>query len=253
MNARTLKIETTSSSSGAEFHCWYAPDRNSALEKGRFALQKFGQFLRPGPIVDLGCGEGGLLLALQELGRREILGVESNPELCELAESFGAPVTRMDLLEYFQESKPRCASYVYLDVMEHVPFDFNVQLIGALPVGSRLILQTPNTESLTGHQFYMNVPSHVAPYSPWVIRKLLSRFGYQVVAEGNIEGHHPPTWKNRLRAYFIRKVLGVAPELLLGGGEYYMVADRERESDSPMGERPANGDGERSAHLSKAG
>ena len=212
----------------AEFHCWYAPDRDAALQKGRFTLEKFGGYLRPGLIVDLGCGEGGTLLALKESGRSEILGVESNAELCALAASFGVPVVQEDLREYLRGARPPKAVYFYIDVIEHVPFELNLEVLSRIPIGSRLILQTPNTDSLLGHQFYMNVPSHVAPYSPWVIRKMLARLGYGLVSEGNIEGHHPPTWRNRLRATFIRKVLGITPEMILGGGNYFAVADRHR-------------------------
>ncbi len=214
----------------AEFHCWYAPDKSSALQKGKFTLEKFGRYLRPGPVVDLGCGEGGLLLALQEAGRNEILGIESNPELCELAKSFGLPLLQADISDYLRRGDMQPATYFYVDVVEHVPFEFNEQLFAALPAGSRLIVQTPNTESVLGHQFYMNVPSHLAPFSPWVLRKMFERSGYQVVAEGSVEGEHPPTWKNRLRRIFIQKVLGIAPEILLGGGNYFIVADRNRGS-----------------------
>jgi len=35
-----------------------------------------------------------------------------------------------------------------------------------------------------------------------------------------MDGAHEPNWKNRLRALFIRKALGIEPELLLGGGNY---------------------------------
>jgi len=49
-----------SGTDSAEFHCWYAGDAGSALTKGRFILGKFSSYLRPGPVVDLGCGEGGL-------------------------------------------------------------------------------------------------------------------------------------------------------------------------------------------------
>ena len=94
-----------------------------------------------------------------------------------------------------------------------------------------MILQTPNTQSLVGHEFYFNVPSHVAAYSPQVIRKMLDRCGYTVASEGTVTGNHPPTWQNRLRALFIRKVLGIEPERLLGGGNYYVVADRVRETE----------------------
>jgi hypothetical protein len=169
------------------------------------------------------------LLALREKGWRDISGVDSNPELCGLAESFGLPIIRSDLAEYLQHTALKPAVYFYLDVIEHVPFEFNLFVFSSLPQGSRLIIQTPFTKSLLGHKYYMNVPSHISPYSPWIIQKMLSRAGYDLVAEGNLEGAHPPNWKNRMRAVLIRKALGIDPELLLGGGNYFVVADRNRD------------------------
>lgn len=215
-----------SGSGSSEFHCWHASDLATALSKGRFIVEKFARFLRPGPVVDLGCGEGALLLALKEAGHTDLTGVDSNRELCALAASFGVRVMQADLHQYLTSAGLPRATFFYLDVIEHVPFELNARLFGALPQGSRLIVQTPNTESVLGHQFYMNVPSHLAPYSPWMIRKMLERSGYEIVAEGSVEGEHPPTWKNRLRALFIRTVLGLRPEVLLGGANYFIVADR---------------------------
>lgn len=210
----------------AEFHCWYAKDRQEALRKGRFILSKFKRFLRDDLIVDLGCGEGALLLGLQEAGFTRLLGVDSNQELLNLARSLGVPVVSAELAEFLSREDLEAGLYFYVDVMEHVPFELNLLLLSRLPVGSRLVIQTPYTQSILGHQYYLNVPSHLAPYSPWVIRKMLDRFGYEVVSDGTVDGNHVPTWKNRLRAYFINKVLAIDPDIILGGGNYYVVADR---------------------------
>jgi len=218
-----------SSSASAEFHCWYAGDQSTALAKGRYVLSHYESFLRPGPIFDIGCGEGALLLALRDKGWRDVSGVDSNPELCELAASFGLPIVRADLGEYLRRTPLKPSVYFYIDVIEHVPFDFNLTVMESLPRGSRLIIQTPYTKSVLGHQYYLNVPSHLSPYSPWVIARMLNRAGYDVVAEGSLEGHHTDTWQNRLRSLIIRKVLGIDPELLLGGGNYFVVADKHSE------------------------
>ena len=210
-----------------EFHCWHAATREEALRKGEYLGSIYRAFLKDGPVVDLGCGEGALLLWLKEHGRARVLGVESNEALCRLAESWGVPVKRADLLEYLRGNGHEPALYLYLDVIEHVPFEVNEEVFRRLPVGSRVIVQTPNTNSVLGHQFYLQVPSHMAPYSPHVLRGLLSRFGYSVVAEGGI-GDRPPTWKNRIRAALLRRVLGLDPQLLSGGGNYFIVGDRVR-------------------------
>ena len=208
-----------------EFHCWYSADIGEARRRGQYMMGTFGKYLK-GRVVDLGCGEGTFLLALLESGRKDLLGVESNKELADLAESWGVPIARKDLLGYLREEKLEAGTYVYTDVIEHVPFEVNLEVLSRLPAGSRIIIQTPNTESVLGHQYYFNVPSHVAAYSPHVIQKMLTRHGYRVVAEGSLDGRHPDNWKRKVRELVIRKMLAINAELILGGGNYFVVADR---------------------------
>lgn len=213
----------------AEFHCGYSETEQDVLAKGRGILEKFGTFVNRPLVVDLGCGEGALLLALKRAGHKEILGVDSNEELLRIARTMDVPLVESDIWEYLKSEILQVAVYFYLDVMEHASPEKNLELLRCLPVGSRLIIQTPYTESALGHRFYMNVPSHVAPYSPWVIKKMLKRFGYQLVSEGSVDWAHPPTWKNRIRAFLLLKVMGVDPDLFLGGGNYFVVADRDQD------------------------
>ena len=210
-----------------EFHCWYSADIAEARKKGQYLLTKFGRYLK-GRIVDLGCGEGALLLALRESGKSDLLGVESNKELADLAESWGVPIVRKDLLEYLRQGGLETGTYVYIDVLEHVPFEMNLEVMERIPRGSRLILQTPHTETLLGHKYYFNVPSHLAAYSPFVLRKMLARNDHKVITEGSIDEKHAPGWKRRVRGILARKLFDLPEELFLGGGNYFVVADRER-------------------------
>lgn len=167
-----------------------------------------------------------MLLALRQAGQKEILGVESNEELLRIGRSLQVPVVESDIWEFLEREPLRPALYFYLDVMEHVSIEQNIELLQRIPVGSRLIIQTPYTESVLGHRLYMNVPSHVAPYSPWVIKKMFARFGYRVVSEGSTDWDHPPNWKNKIRAFVLFKLMGISADLILGGGNYFVVADR---------------------------
>lgn len=132
----------------------------------------------------------------------------------------------MDILQFMREEEPRVATYLYIDVLEHVPFEANLELIQRIPWGSRLIIQTPHTETLRGHIYYFNVPSHLAAYSPHVIRKMLERHGYAVISEGSVDDRHPDNWQRKLRALLVRKLLALPDEMVLGGGNYFVVADR---------------------------
>jgi hypothetical protein len=215
----------------AEFHCHYATNEQEVFNKGRYVYGKYQRYLSESrPTIDLGCGEGALLLCLQQMGFKDILGIELNNDLYELAKSLDAPVIQADIIEFLKNSNSRPAVYLYLDVMEHVSFEFNNELLNLIPVGSRLIIQTPYTHSILGHEFFMNVPSHVAPYSPRVIKDMLRRLGYEMIDEGTVDGNHPVNWRYKIRSLFIRKVLAVDPVMILGGGNYYIVADRTKDT-----------------------
>ena len=86
----------------AEFHCGYAANEQEALEKGRGILEKFGKYIKEGQIVDLGCGEGALLLALKRAGKKQILGVDSNEELLGIARTVDVPLVENDIWEYLR-------------------------------------------------------------------------------------------------------------------------------------------------------
>jgi 2-polyprenyl-3-methyl-5-hydroxy-6-metoxy-1,4-benzoquinol methylase len=137
----------------AEFHCWHATSEEEALAKGRSILEKYGKYLRNGPVIDLGCGEGALLLGLMRSGRKDILGVDSSEELLRIARTFGVPMVESDIWEFLRNGPLLPGDYFYLDVMEHVPIERNIELLSLLPAGSRLIIQTPYTESAMGHRY----------------------------------------------------------------------------------------------------
>jgi trans-aconitate methyltransferase len=224
-------VKANKSASAAEFHCGYANSEQEILRKGNSLLLRYGPFIKDGPIIELGCGEAAFLYFLQRKGYKQLLGIESNKELLAIARTLEVPVIESDIWDYLRSADLKPAVYFYIDVMEHVTFDQNAELLSRLPVGSRIIIQTPYTESALGHRLYMNVPSHVAPYSPWVIKKMFERFGYRVVKDGSVDWDHPANWKNKIRTFLIFKIMGIDPELLMGGGNYYVVADRVKKID----------------------
>jgi SAM-dependent methyltransferase len=222
-----MNPETPATPADAEFHCCYATPQE-ALDKGRYIYGKYRDHLdRARPVVELGCGEGALLAHLRREGF-SVLGVESNRELVRMAEQLGVPVVCSDILDHLR-SRPAAGAppvYLYLDVIEHVPFEYNQQLLSLIPRGARLIVQTPNTRSLRGIEMYLNVPSHVAPYSDWVLKRMLERAGFRVLAEGTVDGARPRRWRLRLARWFLGSILKLEPEMILGGGNYYVVAEK---------------------------
>ena len=55
---------------------------------------------------------------------------------------------------------------------------------------------------------------------------MLQHTGYTVVADGSVDYTHPDNWQRKARAFLVRKLLGLPPEMVLGGANYFIVADR---------------------------
>jgi SAM-dependent methyltransferase len=191
-------------------------------------------------VLDVGCGEGHLLAALQRHGF-VAEGVDLTPELVSRAAAQGVQVTEGDALAFIRNQGSRFDTFLMMDFVEHIPFDAVVGLLDALPAPSRCVIQTPNTNSIIGHQFYLQVPSHVNPLSPAVLKKMLSRAGMVRIADGTLHGGLPWTGlRRRLTRFLLTKVFGTSLlPLLVEGANYYVVADKPSKSPRESGRLPA--------------
>jgi SAM-dependent methyltransferase len=178
-------------------------------------------------ILDVGCGEGHVLAGLRRAGF-DAEGVDMTPELVSRAARSGAPVAQGDALGFIRAEGHRFDTFLMIDFVEHVAFETVTGILDALPPGSRCMIQTPNTNSIIGHQFYLQVPSHITPLSPMILDKMLSRAGMSVQAKGTVWGGLPWTGlRRRLTLFLLEKVFGVTMlPLLIQGANYYVVAEK---------------------------
>lgn len=209
--------------SSAEFHvCDSTPtaaDMERALD---FWRPHLGQ-----RILDIGCGEGHLVAALRRAGYTAE-GVDITQALAERAAARGATVTVGDALEFVKKEGRRFDTFLMLDFVEHIPFRQSELILEAVPPGSRCVIQTPNTNSIIGHQFYLQVPSHITPLSPAVLRKMLERAGMVTLTSGTVWGGIPWTGlRRRATLFFLEKIFGVTMlPLFVEGAGYYVVAQK---------------------------
>ncbi|MEO7667738.1 MAG: class I SAM-dependent methyltransferase [Polyangia bacterium] len=212
-----------SAPTSAEFHvCESNP---SAAD-----LERSVEFWRPHlgrRVLDIGCGEGHLVAALCRAGYMAE-GVDLTAELAQRAAARGVKVAVGDAMEYVQQQGSRFDTFLMLDFVEHVPFQNVENILGAIPPGGRCIIQTPNTNSIIGHQFYLQVPGHVTPLSPAVLGKMLARAGMTTLASGTLWGGLPWTGlRRRATLFLLEKILGVVMlPLLVEGAGYYVVAEK---------------------------
>jgi SAM-dependent methyltransferase len=209
--------------SSAEFHVWESTPSDSELAQAvEFWRPYLGQ-----RVLDVGCGEGHLVAALARSGY-QAEGVDVTPDLAARAAARGVKVTESDALAFVREQGSRFDTFLMLDFVEHVPFGQVETILAAVPRGARCIIQTPNINSIIGHQFYLQVPGHVTPLSPFVLDKMFKRAGMKTVASGTVYGGIP--WKGlrrRVTLFLLEKIFGVTMlPLLVEGAGYWVVAEK---------------------------
>src|ERR1019366_2158084 len=73
--------------------------------------------------LDLGCGAGDQLMALQSLGFDNLIGVDIGPEQVAIAQNRGLCVVRADLLDYLNTCKQAFDLIFAFDIIEHFAKD----------------------------------------------------------------------------------------------------------------------------------
>ena len=143
--------------------------------------------LRPGTVIDIGCGRG---LLLDELRRRgwTVLGTELSDEAAQYArEVLGLP---MKVGEFHTlDLPPASADLVIMwQTFEHMrePHAVLRRVYEVLRPGGTAIVSVPNRESwqarVTGPSWHhLDVPRHLHHYGESTLRRMLERHGLRVV------------------------------------------------------------------------
>ena len=141
--------------------------------------------LKPGRILDIGCGPGFFLSAIDE--RWEKHAIEPSSQAAEYARSiYGINVIQGELgdtsyLEGFFD-----IVYLY-HVIEHLPDPkaISKEINRIVKLGGRLIVGTPNIDSFCARRFKQNFrllqdPGHIILFGPHTLCSLLEACGFQV-------------------------------------------------------------------------
>lgn len=136
-------------------------------------------------IADIGCGGGRFLFFLSERGYSNVVGVDKSPEQIMLAKQVNSNVRNEDAVAFLERSPGAFDLIVALDLMEHLKkdelFRFLQATHGALLIGGRLVLQTPNAASpFFGGMRYGDI-SHEICVEANSITRLLCLHGFRNV------------------------------------------------------------------------
>jgi len=165
-----------------------------------------------GPVLDIGCHTGEVLLALRARGL-EVAGLEPNPRAAERARARGLDVTAARI-EEADLAAGGFRSVLLSQVLEHVedPHAVLGKARDALGPGGTIFIVVPNAGSawrrLFGpHWVHWHVPFHLYHHTERSLRKLCAQSGLEV---GRMESVTPgeyvlmsvATWRNARRGRY---------------------------------------------------
>ncbi len=140
------------------------------------------RFLPGGRALDIGCGNGKFMQAMNSLGW-QFEGVEFNPMAVDVCREAGLNVFHGDLqtAAYDDDSFDLITAR---HVIEHIPDpeSFMREIARILKKGGRMVIQTPNTRALGrgwfGINWYANdIPRHLVLFCPDNLNMLAKRHG----------------------------------------------------------------------------
>ena len=153
----------------------------ASLQLGRLA-----KFLpdRDQPILELGCGGGHFLRALERRGHTDLTGIDRTPELGRAFEGTRIRYRALDLDRSLDLGGPYAAIAMNY-VIEHFvdPESVLRACRDALAPGGRVLLLTPNSRSLSHRVFGrywsgLHAPRHTQLFNPENLRLLAQKIGF---------------------------------------------------------------------------
>lgn len=173
---------------------WWAPVTGRVLghvptlqDRARYGRDELcPRFVEGGTLLDVGCGAGGYLAAMQALGWK-VLGVDLSPHAARIArESYGVPV-KVGTLETAGVPDRSMTVITMVHAIEHVPDPISHlrQCHRVLKPGGRLVLTTPNFAGLMSRLFAddwmaLDPPRHLWLFTPDTLRACVERAGFRV-------------------------------------------------------------------------
>jgi 2-polyprenyl-3-methyl-5-hydroxy-6-metoxy-1,4-benzoquinol methylase len=133
--------------------------------------------------LDIGCGHGEFLLALQRWSQNKIkpMGIEPNIRKQKSAQSHGLDVSYFDLTQHTD----KYSHISLLNVYSHLPNPIqNIELWKKLLLpNGELLIETGDTAHLDNHEHYrpFYLPDHVSFASEEIIRNILDKCGFEVI------------------------------------------------------------------------
>lgn len=194
----------------------------SANDIYRLQLAKAILKIKPpkGKALDVGCGDGSLLLMMKRLGWT-VFGIDVSESAVKLAQS------KLGTKNVFNCSLIQCtfpSSFFdvisFRHVLEHLhkPLDELIEVKRILKKDGIISITAPNIDSIyfrifKKNWYHLDIPKHLYQFSSKTLEKLLEKAGFKVIKRGKSLEDPLDLFKDLQRLFGIQK--GVVPNFLV--------------------------------------
>jgi SAM-dependent methyltransferase len=137
---------------------------------------------RSAPVLEIGCGAGGLLAYLGRRGFSHAQGIDISAEQIARAQERGVNAEIGDAFDFLDRNQGGFAAILAVDVLEHFSRNELVRLAprlhSALKPGGRLLVQTANGAGLFPRQVIYGDLTHMTIFTPESLAQLLRPVGF---------------------------------------------------------------------------
>lgn len=208
----------------------------SLLAKSQFIRDRVGRSImwqdgaKTGRLLDFGCGNGEFLVVMRNLGWK-VQGVEPDQNAAKIGrERYGLNI-EAGSIETIKLPHGYFDVVTLSHVVEHLcdPLGTLELIHRLLKKGGRIVLATPNTESL-GHKLFKNdwrgleTPRHLFLYSSKNIKSLLLKAGFDVEVVRTYHGSAASIYARSMAIRHRHRFLGENPND--AHGKYYKISSK---------------------------
>jgi SAM-dependent methyltransferase len=196
---------------GAEF---YAQHISGSVQSAEIVAALVTELVKPGSVVDVGCGMGGWLRALGENGARELSGIDGDHVDRSKLLFDPSHFTPVDLSRPFKING-RYDLAICLEVAEHIPDEHSRDLVGALCAAAPVVLFSAALPGQGG-------TGHINERWPEYWRERFEARGYRIcdVIRPRVREDRRVVWWYRQNIVIYASEAGLAahPALRVGSG-----------------------------------
>lgn len=167
-------------------------------------------------ILDIGCGLGQFIHALNKIGYHNCLGVDISQEAVDGCKAVNVKAQKINSIKAFAETHDKKYDFIIMShVLEHLPKEIVIDTLAAIKMHllsevGKLFILVPNAQSNTGAYWMYEDFTHYTLFTAGSLKYVLNAAGYTEVNFVNADGTQFMSWwkkwiiKGLLKIYSFR-------------------------------------------------